>query len=167
MQREDLAEFIEAWGSLGMLWGINRSMARIQALLIVSEVPLALDDISEQLQISRGNTSMSLKELRSWGVIRRVHQSGDRRDFYVAESDFWSVIFRIGSERKRRELDPALTAVRAARGAIQDNNGEVAGRLCEMEELLGTFDRILSRLLVDTEISRAMLRFLTVQVDKK
>ena len=54
-------QFVESWGSLGMLWGINRSMARIQALLIASEQPLSLDDIAEHLQISRGNTSMSLK----------------------------------------------------------------------------------------------------------
>lgn len=166
MDQEAQQQFVEAWGSLGMLWGINRSMARIQALLIASEQPRSLDELAEQLQISRGNTSMSLKELRSWGVIRRVHRPGDRRDFYVAEPDFWTVIFRIGAERKKRELDPALDAVRTALAATSTDQGQVAARLQEMEELLSTFDHLLRRLLADPEISRAMLRLVSSQVNR-
>jgi DNA-binding transcriptional regulator GbsR (MarR family) len=166
MDQEARQQFIEAWGSLGMLWGINRSMARIQALLIVSEQPRCLDELAEQLQISRGNTSMSLKELRSWGVIRRVHQPGDRRDFYVAEPDFWTVLFRICAERKKRELDPAVEAVRAALAATGSHQSTVSKRLQEMEELLSTFDHLLRRLLADPEISRAMLRLVSSQVNR-
>ena len=66
---DDLERFIESWGSMGVLWGINRSMARIHALIITSDDPVDLDTVSEELNISRGNASMCLKELRNWGVI--------------------------------------------------------------------------------------------------
>ena len=163
MDEATQAEFIESWGSMGMLWGINRSMARIHALLLVSEKPLGLDEIAARLEISRGNTSMSLKDLRAWGVIRRVHHSGERRDLYVPESDAWKVVFRIAAERKRREFDPALQAVgRALAGA--DEEGEVQARLRDLDQLLGAVDRILTRLLADAGMSQTILRFLTTQV---
>jgi DNA-binding transcriptional regulator GbsR (MarR family) len=166
MDEATQAEFIESWGSMGMLWGINRSMARIHALLMVSERPLSLDEIAQRLEISRGNTSMSLKDLRAWGVIRRVHHSGDRRDLYVAESDAWKVVFRIAAERKRREFDPALQAVSRALAATADEEGDVQLRLRQMEELMESVDRILTRLLADTGMSQTILRFLTTQVSK-
>jgi DNA-binding transcriptional regulator GbsR (MarR family) len=164
VEEEIRNEFIESWGSMGMLWGINRSMARIHALLMVSEKPLGLDEIASRLEISRGNTSMSLKDLRAWGVIRRVHESGERRDLYVAEADPWTVVFRIARERKRREFDPGLEAVSRALARTGDDEGEVQSRLRRMEELMLTVDRILDRLLADPGMSQTILRFLTTQV---
>jgi DNA-binding transcriptional regulator GbsR (MarR family) len=164
MEKPALDRFVESWGSMGVLWGINRSMARVHALLLVSEEPLGLDDLAERLQISRGNVSMCLKELRSWGVIRRTHRPGERRDYYLPESDAWSMLFRIASERKKREYDPALAAIREALDEADLGGEEVRRRLRALEELLGTMDRVLVRLLANEEVSRAMLTFLTAQV---
>ena len=161
MTNDALDNFIEAWGSLGVLWGINRSMARVHALLLVSENPVDLDGISERLGISRGNASMCLKELRNWGVIHRVHTSGDRRDFYVAEPDPWRMFFRIASERKKREFDPAFNALRhlLAEADIKDSS-PVSERLMQMESLLSTVNELLSGFLSDEEKSRSVLGFL-------
>ena len=115
--------FVEAWGAMGSLWGINRSVARVHALLMASEEPLSLDEIADTLQMSKGNASMSLRDLRNFGVVRQVQVPADRRDFYVTEPDVWTMFFRILRERKRREFDPAVEAIRelldapGARGA--------------------------------------------------
>lgn len=158
---------------MGMLWGVNRSIARIHALLILSEQPLSLDDIANRLQMSRGNTSMSLRELRTWGVVKRVKEPGDRRDFYETEPDVWRMFFKIFGERKRREFDPALAAVRealrAAEGQLSSSSdpeslarrSTMLGRLKQMEELMSTMERVLARFLANEKTSRAMLRFLT------
>jgi DNA-binding transcriptional regulator GbsR (MarR family) len=161
MKDEHLEALIDLWGEMGAVWGINRSMARVHALLIGSERPLSLDDISDRLQISRGNASMVLKELRSWGVVRRVREGGDRRDFYVPEPDVWTMFFRIGRERKRRELDPALERLRQTLAAPDlDASPAVKRRLEQMEQLLATGDRLLQQFLRDERTSRAMLAFL-------
>jgi DNA-binding transcriptional regulator GbsR (MarR family) len=152
---------------MGMLWGVNRSIARIHALLIVADGPLSLDEIAERLQMSRGNTSMSLRELRSWGVVKRLKPAGDRRDWYETEPDVWRMFFAIISERKRRELDPALDAVRAALRDAQagaeagDVPPAVVARLAQMADLMGTLERILARFLANEKASRSMLAFLT------
>ncbi|MBT3224225.1 MAG: ArsR family transcriptional regulator [Proteobacteria bacterium] len=146
---------------MGVLWGINRSMARVHALLIVSHEPIGLEEVCEELEISRGNASMCLKELRNWGVARRVHISGDRRDYYVTESDVWSMFFKILVQRKKREFDPALQTVREALTTLDDStNSDVGARLSQMEDLLSTIDSVTERFLIDEGSSRSMLRFL-------
>ena len=167
MDQDAVDRFVESWGSMGVLWGINRSMARIHALLIASDEPMALDTIAKRLQISRGNTSMSLKELRSWGVIQRVHLPGDRRDHYITDDDVWTMLFRILSERKKREFDPALSAVRETLEALPE--GADSGprrRLTQMEDLLSTMDRVMAQALADEARSRAMLQFVTAPLPR-
>ncbi len=167
MDPQAVERFVESWGSMGVLWGINRSMARIHALLIASEEPLGLDEIATTLQISRGNTSMSLKELRNWEVIQRVHLPGDRKDYYVSESDVWSMLFRIAAQRKKREFDPALGSVRDALASSEGDGGPARERLLQMEELLGTMDRVATQFLANEKTSRGMLQFLTGQIPNR
>jgi len=160
LKPETLRDFVEAWGAMGSLWGINRSVARVHALLMASEEPLSLDEIAERLQMSKGNASMSLRDLRTFGVVRQVEAPGDRRDFYVTEPDVWTMFFRILSERKRREFDPARDAIRTLveqAGAT----GSVRDRLEQMADLLSTADGVMARFLRDPKSSRAALAFMT------
>lgn len=101
-------QFISSWGAFGTHWGINRTMAQIHALLLVSPDPLTQDDIMEELTISRGNTNMNIRELINWGLVDRVLISGERKEFFSAEKDIWKVVKQIVKERKKRELEPML-----------------------------------------------------------
>lgn len=160
MDDRSRAAFVDVWGAMGALWGVNRSVARVHALLMTSETPLPLEELAERLQISKGNASMSLADLRSFGVVRLVQVAGDRRDYYVSEPDVWTMFFRIVSERKRREFDPAADAVRrlladaGARGAVRE-------RLEQMDDLLSTLERVSKRFLADPAASRSALGLLS------
>ncbi len=101
-------QFISSWGAFGTHWGINRTMAQIHALLLVSPDPLTQDDIMEELNISRGNTNMNIRELINWGLVDRVLITGERKEFFSAEKDIWKVVKQIVKERKKRELEPML-----------------------------------------------------------
>ncbi|MDX1955043.1 MAG: MarR family transcriptional regulator [Chitinophagaceae bacterium] len=101
-------QFISSWGGFGTHWGINRTMAQIHALLLVSPDPLTQDDIMEELNISRGNTNMNIRELINWGLVERVILSGERKEYFSAEKDIWKVVKQIVKERKKRELEPML-----------------------------------------------------------
>jgi DNA-binding transcriptional regulator GbsR (MarR family) len=145
---------------MGALWGINRSVARVHALLMATERPLGLDEIAQRLSISRGNTSMSLRELRNFGVVRVVQRPGDRREFYVTEPDVWTMFFRIIAERKRREFDPAVHAIRGLLQEGAKSPAVVQGRLEQMADLLSTLEGVAGRLLADPQASRAALALL-------
>ena len=101
-------QFISSWGAFGTHWGINRTMAQIHALLLISPDPLTQDDIMEGLNISRGNTNMNIRELINWGLVERVILSGERKEFFTAEKDIWKVVKQIVKERKKRELEPMM-----------------------------------------------------------
>ncbi len=151
--------FIESWGTLGGLWGISRSTARVQALLLVSDAPLQLDQIAERLAISRGNASMSLKELCSWGVVLRTNQHGDRRDYFSCEPDIWLMLLKIAKERKKREFDPALASLREVLAASKGMAASVRSRLAELETLFSTGDRLLQAFLSDQQKAKNLFGF--------
>jgi len=159
---EALKKFVETWGTMGSMWGINASTARVHALLIASDDPLSLDEIAKHLKISRGNASMCLKELRNWDVIRLTKQPGDRRDYYVSESDAWKMFFAIIRERKRREFDPLVNVVKETLDSLREGVGSnVQPRLKRMEELLNTLNQISTRLLANEKTAHSVLLLLT------
>jgi len=91
--------------------GINRTMAQIHALMMVSNEPLSTDQIMGELQISRGNANMNLRDLISWGLIRREVKIGDRKEYFVGEKDVWKMFCTIVRERKKREIEPVIKAL--------------------------------------------------------
>jgi DNA-binding transcriptional regulator GbsR (MarR family) len=101
-------QFINSWGAFGSQWGINRTMAQVHALLLISTKPLSQDDVMEELNISRGNANMNIRELIDWGIVDRVILSGERKEYYTAEKDIWKVAMQIMKERKKRELEPMI-----------------------------------------------------------
>ncbi len=120
MKLEDAKkQFIQNWGVLGTQWGINRTMAQIHALLLVAPEPMSADEIMNELKISRGNTNMNVRDLIDWGIVEKVLKPGERREFFVAEKDIWTVAMRIIRERKRREVEPIINAL----GQLKDIEG--------------------------------------------
>ena len=137
-------EFVLRWGEMGDRWGMNRSVAQVHALLYLAERPLSADDIAAQLQMARSNVSTSLRELLGWNLVRRAPVLGDRRDFYAAEGDLWTIVQRITAGRKAREIDPAASALRSCLAAADEDGGlsPVAhARLSEMLEFVDTVSR--------------------------
>jgi DNA-binding transcriptional regulator GbsR (MarR family) len=104
--------FVLHFGEMGSRWGINRTVAQIYALLVVTEEALYADQIAEALTISRGNVSMGMKELQSWGLVKTQHVQGDRKDYYSALGDVWDMARAVFRERRKREIDPTLTVLR-------------------------------------------------------
>ena len=105
--------FVLHWGEMGSVWGTNRSVGQIHALLYLSDKPMTAEELADTLGLARSNVSKSLQELIGWGLVRREHVMGDRRDFFAAESDLWEMVTRIAEGRKARELDPTLLMLKA------------------------------------------------------
>jgi DNA-binding transcriptional regulator GbsR (MarR family) len=145
--------FIRRWGEMGQTWGINRTMAEIHALLYVVGQPLCTDEVMSRLNISRGNTSMSLRALCDWGIVRRLHKRGERREFFESLTDVWEIFSIIAAERKRREMDPVLETIKQCRKMLDaEAIGKVAARgqdvqltrqrLAHMEEFMEVTNKI-------------------------
>jgi DNA-binding transcriptional regulator GbsR (MarR family) len=140
-----MTKFILHWGEMGWRWGINRAVAQVHALLMLSPKPLPADEIAETLEMARSNVSTSIKELQGWGLVRTVHVFGERREHFETLRDIWEMFLIITRERKKRELDPTLAALKscateAAGGkADADHTKERIGELVEFLELMGSW----------------------------
>jgi DNA-binding transcriptional regulator GbsR (MarR family) len=134
--------FVLRWGDLGGQWGVNRSVAQIQALLLLSDRPLTAEEIAEKLGMARSNVSNSIKELLSWKLVMRVPVLGDRRDHYVAETDLWQMASKVAQGRKEREVDPMVAAIRAAMAEVDDPriSPVVRQRLHNMHDFINTVE---------------------------
>jgi len=116
-------KFIEAWGKLGSEWGINRTMAQVHALLLISPEALTTEEIMAELSISRGNANMTVRDLIDWGLVEKQHRTGERKEYFFAEKDTWIIARQVAKERKKRELDPVikiLNQLSEVKGDIKD-----------------------------------------------
>ncbi len=100
---------------LGKIWyelGYQQDDGTNPCLLLVSPDALSAEEVMEQLEISRGNANMNLRELIDWGLVQKVIVPGERKEFFSAEKDIWKVARQIIKERKKRELDLMLPVLK-------------------------------------------------------
>jgi DNA-binding transcriptional regulator GbsR (MarR family) len=114
-------------------------MARIHGVLFITAQTMTMDDIMERLGISRGNVSMNLTKLLEWGLVKRVHRPGDRRDYYESIHDVWEMFTIVATQRKRREIDPLLNTLKRCRDELSP---EVLGAKAEKDVVQDRSKRI-------------------------
>ena len=131
-------KFVQTWGALGSQWGINKTMAQIHALLMVSNDSLSMEDIMSELQISRGNASMNLRALMDWGIVYKEYKAGERREFFTAEKDLDELAVKIARERSKREIKPALKVLKEV-SSIEANNSDEANHFINQTTKLYDF----------------------------
>ncbi|NTS76313.1 MarR family transcriptional regulator [Catenovulum sp. SM1970] len=104
--------FVLHCGEMGSRWGFNRTIGQMMGLLLINEQALTANELAEQLNISRGNVSMGIKELHSWRLIQVQHKPGDRKEYYSPAGSIWDLANRVFEERRKREIDPTLSLLR-------------------------------------------------------
>lgn len=132
--------FIQSWGTLGSNWGVNRTMAQIHALLLVSTEPISTEDMMEALQISRGNANMNVRTLIDWGIVHKAHVPGERKEFFVTDKDVWALARQVVKQRRQREVEPMLRVLKE----VQQVEGKDA-ETKEFREMISELDDFTSK----------------------
>ncbi len=144
-------KFLETWGKLGSEWGINRTMAQVHALLIISPEPLSAEEIMEELSISRGNVNMNVRELIDWDLVTKVLVPGERKEYFSAEKDIWEIAKRVAKERKRREIEPVLKVLEQLSRVEGDKKDikvkEFTTRISELNNFVSKMDKSVDTML--------------------
>ena len=165
------SRFVDLWGTMSSLWGINPTMARIHGLLYITGEALTMDEMMERLGISRGNVSMNLTKLVEWGLVQRAHRPRDRRDRYASVSEVWEMFTRVAAQRKRREIDPVLSTLRKCRDELSEESlGAAAAkpaaaerhrRIDDLLKFLQLMDHLSQQFLASHKDLRAAVEMLT------
>lgn len=159
-----LDQFVDLWGDMASAWGINKTMSQIHALLYAESHPMDTDAIMQKLSISRGNANMNLHRLLEWELIKKVNFTGNRKDFYSAETDIWKIVSTIIRERQQREIEPIRAELKACiktleSGGLTDQESiDFKQRIENYYDFLEMFERFTDALL--PYISKKNLKFL-------
>lgn len=141
-------KFLQSWGTLGSNWGINKTMAQIHALLLISPEPLSTENIMQELQISRGNANMNIRALIDWGLVQRELKAGERKEYFSSEKDIWQVAMKVMRERRKRELEPVVSLL----GQLEEVEGdskevqEFQKTIAELNEFTSKADNVLDKM---------------------
>jgi DNA-binding transcriptional regulator GbsR (MarR family) len=152
---EAKAQFIQTWGKLGSEWGINRTMAQVHAILLISPKPLCTEDIMGELNISRGNTNMNVRDLMNWELVHKKLIPGDRKEYFEAEKDIWEVARRIIKERKKREVEPVVKVLKQLKEIDGNNESaeikEFTSMMNQLDKFVGKMDKSVNLLINENE----------------
>lgn len=164
--KEAKEKFISTWGSLGTLWGINKAMAQIQALLFISIKPLSMEEIMEELKISRGNTSMNLRQLMDWGIVTKHLIPGERKEYFSTEKDVQELARIIAKERSRREIQPVIKILEEVYTIDEDgteNTKELIKQTKALHDLAETADTMLNKVVNQKQnwLTKSLLKMFT------
>lgn len=144
---ESKDKFINAWGTLGTSWGINRTMAQVHALLLISPDALSAEEIMEELTISRGNANMNIRTLIDWGLVQKELRSGERKEYFVAEKDIYKVFKQIAKERRKRELEPIFKVLEEVKNVEGDKRDKKIKAFVDTIEQIELFTKKADRTL--------------------
>tara|TARA_B110000208_G_C11590339_1_gene366073 strand:+ start:197 stop:700 length:504 start_codon:yes stop_codon:yes gene_type:complete len=139
-------KFIQEWGVLGSSWGINRAMAQIHACLLLSPDSKTTDEVMEELKISRGNANMNMRALIDWGLVFKEFKPGERKEYFYAEKDLWTVMKQIAKERRKREIIPirdVLAEVSTAQVGDSAEGKEFKKVTKDIDSIISKFDGLI------------------------
>ncbi|NNC85781.1 MAG: transcriptional regulator [Bacteroidia bacterium] len=140
-------KFIQSWGTLGTNWGINRTMAQIHALLLVSTKSLSTEEIMHELKVSRGNANMNIRALMDWGLAEKELKPGQRKEYFFTNKDIHETSRKIIENRRKKEIDPVLKIMQELEGfkGTDKDSKELRKIVSEINKLTGVLNKMVSK----------------------
>ena len=148
--KEAKEKFIQSWGNLGSNWGVNKTMAQIHALFLITDELLSAEEVMEELQISRGNANMNIRALIEWGLLYKESIKGERKEYFRGEKDIWVVARRVIQMRQRQEINPMINVLGELKEVKStETNKEEAAKFIQQIKSIESFtlsaDRMFSK----------------------
>jgi DNA-binding transcriptional ArsR family regulator len=141
--------FIEQMGIMTEDEGFPRIAGRIFGYLLLERSERSLDEMAEELGVSRASVSTDARRLTQMGLLERRSRPGDRRDYYM-----------MAPSGVRRMLESRIQVIRrfhellASAQAIPGIAPDVVARLKSWDEahslLLSAFTDVLARMSRET-----------------
>ncbi|MCP5101139.1 MAG: hypothetical protein GY943_36800 [Chloroflexi bacterium] len=153
--------FIQGMSRISHFWGFPKALGAIYGAVYLSPEPLSLDVIVTQVGVSKGAVSTNARTLERLGMVHKQLQLGDRKDYYIAETDFWKIVRGVLREREKNEFDVALRTVGESLTMVKEvdltaGDGETAvfyqQRMENMQRFFNSLDNLVSTLITLDEL---------------
>jgi len=113
---------IESAGRTTQGFGLGRIIGQLYALLFFSPEPMSLDDMADELKVSKGSVSTNIRELEKWVAVRQVWVKGSRKDYYEAEVDFLKIMRNGILPVVKRKIDSSFVATSESKELLKNNH---------------------------------------------
>jgi len=152
-------EMVEAGGRTVQSFGLNRLFGQIYVLLYLSDEPQSLDSLARQLGVSKASVSIACRQLESWGALHRSWVKGDRKDYYVAETDFNRILSNGLLTSFYKKLDSAKVQIERSLEMLNRNGleGDKARFLNQRLREADAYRQKVSRLLGNPLVKKLLL----------
>jgi DNA-binding transcriptional regulator GbsR (MarR family) len=117
--------FIEGLSIISRFWGFPKGVGAVFAVLYLSSSALSLDELVQRSGLTKGAVSTNVRALARMGLVQPSSRLGDRKDYYVAETDFYKAIRSILGERQNSEFSRAVQSVRETLERLQAGKGSM------------------------------------------
>jgi DNA-binding transcriptional regulator GbsR (MarR family) len=148
--------FIQGMSRVSHFWGFSKAMGAIYGAIYLSPQPVSLDDLVEQVGVTKGAVSTNVRTLERLGMVHKHLEVGDRKDYYTAETDFWKIARGMLREREKQEFDQALRTVGESLELAQTSaalaaDAELAAfyrqRMGNMQDFFNNLDNLVAMLM--------------------
>ena len=146
--------FIQGMSRISHFWGFPKAMGAIYGAIYLSPDPLSLDELVLQVNVSKGAVSTNVRTLERLGMVHKQLQLGDRKDYYIAETDFWKIVRGVLREREKNEFDLALRTVGESLTLVKDTQPEdkvladfYQDRMQNMQQFFNSLDNLVATLI--------------------
>ena len=156
--------FIQGMSRIADFWGMPKAMGAIYGCIYLSAEPVSLDELVEQSGFSKGSVSTNVRALERMQMVKRELRLGDRKDYYSADADLWSVVKGILEQRRKAEFATALASVQESlemlKADTETDRHAVAfqrERIRQMESFFTDLDKIVGTMLMLNKLGAGSL----------
>lgn len=103
-----------------VIYGVTPSVGRIYGVLYFASEPLTLDEIKDQVAMSKASVSNGMRELLETEMVTKVWKKGERKDHFVAEKDFLRNFLNYFMKKLRQERNLIMKAVEQTNPILKD-----------------------------------------------
>jgi DNA-binding transcriptional regulator GbsR (MarR family) len=157
------------------LYGVTESIGRLYGALYFQEGPLTLDEMKEELGMSKTSMSTSVRSLLELKMVGKVWKKGVRKDLYQAEPDWYQTFIDFFTIKWRTGISLNITAMQKSlvelQTLLEDKKVDIHVKnqvIIDIEKLTSALEYYewLNRL-VDSFESKEIFDYIPKNADKK
>ena len=160
-------KFVEGIQNIGAVWGLNSVEAKIIGYLITQDRPVSLNSLVDNLKISKGNLSISIRKLEERQIVKKAWVKGDRKDYYEASMELWQVFLKKMRDNFKLEtvkaIDTIDNTIKTIQGSFTKMSNEASDRARNFMQKL---QRMKSYYTLAEEISKAIEKEARLELPK-
>lgn len=111
LSQELRAKVIDAIAQTMDLYGANYSYGQLYGIMFFEDRPMTLEEMQEFMNMSKSSMSYAVRSLLESKMVSKLDEKDERKDLYLAETDFFKAFQSFFTTKLQREIDVMLGTI--------------------------------------------------------